>query len=138
MIRRPPRSTRTYTLFPYTTLFRSERECSPPRSMARPPDGSAGSRGSGPSVTGDSYTASMLSADARAVIEPAAVARHGGRPRRGQWRVRFRPRWAPAPDPLTGWIGGGAPLATIHPSFPTRRAAPRRAEGRVGEGWVST
>src|SRR3546814_8055649 len=28
MIRRPPRSTRTYTLFPYTTLFRSgdERE----------------------------------------------------------------------------------------------------------------
>src|SRR3546814_5032633 len=27
MIRRPPRSTRTDTLFPYTTLFRSEREC---------------------------------------------------------------------------------------------------------------
>src|SRR3546814_3505119 len=26
MIRRPPRSTRTDTLFPYTTLFRSERE----------------------------------------------------------------------------------------------------------------
>src|SRR3546814_14214942 len=26
MIRRPPRSTRTYTLFPYTTLFRSEEE----------------------------------------------------------------------------------------------------------------
>src|SRR3546814_8877029 len=26
MIRRPPRSTRTYTLFPYTTLFRSERQ----------------------------------------------------------------------------------------------------------------
>src|SRR3546814_1741160 len=25
MIRRPPRSTRTYTLFPYTTLFRSFR-----------------------------------------------------------------------------------------------------------------
>src|SRR3546814_12641980 len=25
MIRRPPRSTRTYTLFPYTTLFRSIR-----------------------------------------------------------------------------------------------------------------
>src|SRR3546814_6620758 len=27
MIRRPPRSTRTDTLFPYTTLFRSYREC---------------------------------------------------------------------------------------------------------------
>src|SRR3546814_17466529 len=26
MIRRPPRSTRTYTLFPYTTLFRSKVE----------------------------------------------------------------------------------------------------------------
>src|SRR3546814_18027624 len=31
MIRRPPRSTRTDTLFPYTTLFRSDRE----RSVAR-------------------------------------------------------------------------------------------------------
>src|SRR3546814_6525362 len=28
MIRRPPRSTRTDTLFPYTTLFRSLRSCS--------------------------------------------------------------------------------------------------------------
>src|SRR3546814_17550892 len=27
MIRRPPRSTRTYTLFPYTTLFRSAPSC---------------------------------------------------------------------------------------------------------------
>src|SRR3546814_6120372 len=27
MMRRPPRSTRTDTLFPYTTLFRSGREC---------------------------------------------------------------------------------------------------------------
>src|SRR3546814_19854191 len=27
MIRRPPRSTRTDTLFPYTTLFRSFRAC---------------------------------------------------------------------------------------------------------------
>src|SRR3546814_7714387 len=32
MIRRPPRSTRTDTLFPYTTLFRS-----PPSSWAWPP-----------------------------------------------------------------------------------------------------
>src|SRR3546814_17905268 len=34
MIRRPPRSTRTDTLFPYTTLFRSS-----PRSVRRPPAG---------------------------------------------------------------------------------------------------
>src|SRR3546814_2380110 len=32
MIRRPPRSTRTDTLFPYTTLFRS---CFPPRRHPR-------------------------------------------------------------------------------------------------------
>src|SRR3546814_5225174 len=32
MIRRPPRSTRTDTLFPYTTLFRSERQL--PRTQA--------------------------------------------------------------------------------------------------------
>src|SRR3546814_2289263 len=30
MIRRPPRSTRTDTLFPYTTLFRSPGECTRP------------------------------------------------------------------------------------------------------------
>src|SRR3546814_16221517 len=37
MIRRPPRSTRTDTLFPYTTLFRSDfsRRC-PRMSIARP------------------------------------------------------------------------------------------------------
>src|SRR3546814_9585468 len=32
MIRRPPRSTRTYTLFPYTTLFRSTSACAQPSS----------------------------------------------------------------------------------------------------------
>src|SRR3546814_10253050 len=38
MIRRPPRSTRTDTLFPYTTLFRSVRPARPaPASAARPP-----------------------------------------------------------------------------------------------------
>src|SRR3546814_2607079 len=31
MIRRPPRSTRTDTLFPYTTLFRSKGEAGSPR-----------------------------------------------------------------------------------------------------------
>src|SRR3546814_3284339 len=35
MIRRPPRSTRTDTLFPYTTLFRSAGE--PPRVADNPP-----------------------------------------------------------------------------------------------------
>src|SRR3546814_3562630 len=35
MIRRPPRSTRTDTLFPYTTLFRSRRGARPPALEAR-------------------------------------------------------------------------------------------------------
>src|SRR3546814_18438957 len=40
MIRRPPRSTRTDTLFPYTTLFRSRAPRPPPspRSSDRPSD----------------------------------------------------------------------------------------------------
>src|SRR3546814_18226684 len=33
MIRRPPRSTRTDTLFPYTTLFRSSLVCRPDRAV---------------------------------------------------------------------------------------------------------
>src|SRR3546814_19890799 len=36
MIRRPPRSTRTDTLFPYTTLFRSVRLHRPHAAGARP------------------------------------------------------------------------------------------------------
>src|SRR3546814_11308077 len=36
MIRRPPRSTRTDTLFPYTTLFRSEGQVGVARGVGRP------------------------------------------------------------------------------------------------------
>src|SRR3546814_1416691 len=35
MTRRPPRSTRTDTLFPYTTLFRAPRLCQPARLLRR-------------------------------------------------------------------------------------------------------
>src|SRR3546814_13998894 len=35
MIRRPPRSTRTDTLFPYTTLFRSDKEFIIPKMFVR-------------------------------------------------------------------------------------------------------
>src|SRR3546814_18160178 len=59
MIRRPPRSTRTDTLFPYTTLFRSAHEpdhqpgpgshavCFPP---PPPPDSKGGERRPGPAL----------------------------------------------------------------------------------------
>src|SRR3546814_20696718 len=36
MIRRPPRSTRTYTLLPYTTLFRSRAQYPPTKSNHAP------------------------------------------------------------------------------------------------------
>src|SRR3546814_6320745 len=46
MIRRPPRSTRTDTLFPYTTLFRSGRSCSRNSFVVDGfPDGCGGSGG---------------------------------------------------------------------------------------------
>src|SRR3546814_11071746 len=67
MIRRPPRSTRTYTLFPYTTLFRSaalnlssrvvgegrggERQCRPGQDRALV-DERAGARVDGKRTTG--------------------------------------------------------------------------------------
>src|SRR3546814_4528452 len=49
MIRRPPRSTRTDTLFPYTTLFRSVR------AISNAPDVSLSSRWTSLGRTGASY-----------------------------------------------------------------------------------
>src|SRR6056297_4355242 len=53
MIRRPPRSTRTDTLFPYTTLFRSHAFCrapySPPPSYGAGRDGDASIKSPPPS-----------------------------------------------------------------------------------------
>src|SRR3546814_3953936 len=46
MIRRPPRSTRTDTLFPYTTLFRSKLKAGPaPRKLPPNPRSSGGYSG---------------------------------------------------------------------------------------------
>src|SRR3546814_21126907 len=65
MIRRPPRSTRTDTLFPYTTLFRST-----PRGSS---DGSGFAAGEQVIVKSDTEHAS-LGLDAASVV-PAAEAR---------------------------------------------------------------
>src|SRR3546814_7387834 len=51
MIRRPPRSTRTDTLFPYTTLFRSLTKSAPPPSTSPTPwRGSPSGGGSATSI----------------------------------------------------------------------------------------
>src|SRR3546814_3921318 len=47
MIRRPPRSTRTDTLFPYTTLFRSRVRPTAPRSSPHEPESSTRGKDSG-------------------------------------------------------------------------------------------
>src|SRR3546814_5985262 len=56
MIRRPPRSTRTDTLFPYTTLFRSDRRCPfglrGGRRLARQRDRPRARRGAGNDLPG--------------------------------------------------------------------------------------
>lgn len=66
---------------------------------------------------------SAFPADAEAIVEPLPVAANqGGRRNRG-WRVRFKARWAPTIDPLTGWTGGGDPLETIELRFPDRESA---------------
>src|SRR3546814_2571012 len=54
MIRRPPRSTRTDTLFPYTTLFRSPCRTVPDRcGFHNPVDGTGA--GAAPIAPGDGY-----------------------------------------------------------------------------------
>lgn len=97
------------------------------RSMARRHDRLARNFGSGP-FANDNHAgpcaSSALPSDAHAVIEPVPLAiNQGGRGRRGQWRVRFVPRWRPVADPLTGWTGGGDPLETIELRFPDLETA---------------
>src|SRR3546814_5052104 len=54
MIRRPPRSTRTDTLFPYTTLFRSNACCLFPEDSRGPCRSGAAQRRHSPSLAGRS------------------------------------------------------------------------------------
>lgn len=112
--------------------------------MARRHDGQARDLGPGPSLqpvgtwrearalaandnrwSGPSY-ASALPPDAVAIIEPVPVAvNRAGRAGAGAWRLRFAERWRPRVDPLTGWTGGGDPLAQVELRFPDREAAVR-------------
>src|SRR3546814_1647556 len=73
MIRRPPRSTRTDTLFPYTTLFRSEPRWAwwRPRQARRPP---------------------RRDVPAAILVEPAADCAGGADQPHGHGVVRLRPR----------------------------------------------
>src|SRR3546814_3544953 len=65
MIRRPPRSTRTDTLFPYTTLFRSCRKrsscASPPIARSRGRASKASARASGSTPRSEEHTSELQS-----------------------------------------------------------------------------
>src|SRR3546814_9694610 len=94
MIRRPPRSTRTYTLFPYTTLFRSARAAAIAadwRANRRAATGDAGSIRSGPwavdhparrrEATPVGYAQEAAAAEGHSALHRAAVdSGHGDRP----------------------------------------------------------
>src|SRR3546814_15771162 len=128
MIRRPPRSTRTDTLFPYTTLFRSRlarasRGTDPLRGRPRDPEHAAdrpsvarSPRGADGAAAGDDGCA-PLAADGRPRpygadrSQPRAQARFG-RVRRadpGRWQPVDRAparRRIPAPPRLPPAAGG--------------------------------
>src|SRR3546814_12012734 len=76
MIRRPPRSTRTDTLFPYTTLFRSGRAHRPLRAgQEGKPRPSLYARSSATAARGEGYRADAAScavtkAEARPLHQP--------------------------------------------------------------------
>src|SRR3546814_2472205 len=134
MIRRPPRSTRTDTLFPYTTLFRSARgaEPHPPGvdESPRPPAASPAADRRGP-VGGRHHLLSgeprRLSGQGRQGLRPQdrSRARHGGRhPAAGAGGV-VRPA-SPAPSRQAGGRRAG-----LSPRAPRPRRAPMAALRRT-------
>src|SRR3546814_16390292 len=114
MIRRPPRSTRTDTLFPYTTLFRSAiRRGGPGRSG---PGGAAGTLGpASGSGHGGSMRVAMLTGGGdcpglNAVMR--AVARKGELAH-GDALVGFLAGWTGGPERRTSQIGVEAQRGTL-------------------------
>src|SRR3546814_8295891 len=61
MIRRPPRSTRTDTLFPYTTLFRSSVQSKAPAAICSPDVRADGPRARQPACRSEEHTSELQS-----------------------------------------------------------------------------
>src|SRR3546814_17609265 len=112
MIRRPPRSTRTDTLFPYTTLFRSRASAAVQRAEA------GGTRGG--SARG-----------ARAALEEGRRAVPAGRGGGAQPRTRLG-RGAARPD-QAGWAEPGARLDGLGRLERQRRGDPAKADPGLAE-----
>src|SRR3546814_12439805 len=152
MIRRPPRSTRTDTLFPYTTLFRSWARAatsawSPARSTAstrtppgrrRRPTGGEPARTTTPTPDGcrlRPWRAPLLPTSTRPSRPATAVHRPGGDPPAPWCSPPPRPRRSPRPRRPPPWrtpAPPGSPPATRPPPPPR----PPTGDGRVGNLWV--
>src|SRR3546814_20972824 len=114
MIRRPPRSTRTDTLFPYTTLFRS-------REGRQHPDRRPGGERAGAGRPRHRH----------GVPELRALPAHVGLPEHGLRAAQ--PRRPEAGDRGAGAEGGRHPAAR-RPARPAAAAALRRAAAACGDG----
>src|SRR3546814_16150250 len=116
MIRRPPRSTRTDTLFPYTTLFRSCRRRGAGRGAA--PDLSSAPHAPEPRIPTLPPRRRMPRGDRPARPWPRHAAGRGAGT--GLWRGRLRQLRRPLHRPrrARARVTGGAPP-------PTTRALPR-------------
>src|SRR3546814_13562984 len=114
MIRRPPRSTRTDTLFPYTTLFRSEGDATARHRHGADPQRERGAREGRPLRQGLDLPEHGPGAEPRRgpahLLQPLALRLRGDR----------NVPWRPAPPP-----------AVLRPRRPRRAPdLPLRGEGR--------
>src|SRR3546814_5662318 len=109
MIRRPPRSTRTDTLFPYTTLFRSLNQRVRRNSVsaratvsweACPAQGVDASHGRSCSYVGNAVTPSSLSIIRNTchALRSSGVRRRSRKSRRGTLSCRLPLKRKPSPD----------------------------------------
>src|SRR3546814_13898471 len=135
MIRRPPRSTRTATLFPYTTLFRSGDGAGPAGAGALPHAGKAGA--AEPRVTRPAGNRAAARARAEREIEPrgagADLADAAEGPRRGAGGSRALAGGRDGPDPARLCERSADPDRVG--GSPKRGAGRGVGIGQNGRGW---
>lgn len=94
-----------------------------PKPQAQSLSRQAGARAANDNHNATRSYSSALPYEALAIIEPVPNSvNQSGRAMMGWW-LRFAERWAPRPDPLTGWTGRGDPLAQIELRFENAEAA---------------
>src|SRR3546814_20433653 len=119
MLRRPPRSTRTDTLFPYTTLFRSDR----PAGHGRKPPSCPGP--DEPDVQGDQAGLVRLRDDVPWTPEGGTVRRPIGKPYPAPRRRHF-PTLGPGNPPHPAPLGPIPALASANDTPVARPPPPPR------------